>query len=269
MALTLTRRESSLIPLEVFGLTPDRLVGLLTDDVARLTVRHGNRVEDVGAHFQVTGRIDAEDRSIEFEGDCSTVKGIGAGMTDGFVEASSVGMHAGAKMTGGHLWVRMAGDWLGAEMTGGHVFVSGNAGDSVGAAYPGSRRGMRGGKIHIQGDAGDKVGLLMRRGLIAVGGRVGEFCGASMIAGTILAKCGVGPRFGAGMKRGTVFTFGPEPEWPPGFVYACDFRPAFAEVQRKEMASVFGPPVESVRLYRGDLSTGGRGEIWHIPSRPS
>jgi formylmethanofuran dehydrogenase subunit C len=269
MALTLTRRESSPIPLEVFGLTPDRLVGLSADDVARLSVRHGNREEEVGSHFRVAGRVDAGDKSMTFAGDCSTVKGVGAGMTDGVVHAPAVGMHAGARMTGGHLSVDSAGDWLGAEMAGGTIAVSRSAGHSVGAAYPGSRRGMRGGKIFIEGDAGDETGSLMRRGLIAVGGRVGEFCGASMIAGTVIAKGGVGRRCGAGMKRGTIVTFGPEPEWPPGFVHACDYQTAFAHVLRKELASFFGPPVETLRLYRGDLAAGGLGEIWHMPSRPS
>jgi formylmethanofuran dehydrogenase subunit C len=266
MALTLTRRESSPIPLEVYGLTPDKLKGLSADAVARLTVRHGNREEDVGAHFRVRGRFDTDVQSITFEGDCATVVGIGAGMTDGFVDAPSAGMHVGAKMSGGHISVRSAGDWLGSEMTGGHIYVSGNAGNRAGAAYPGSRCGMRGGKIRIGGDAGREVGLMMRRGLIAVDGRVGEFCGASMIAGTILAKGGVGIRCGVGMKRGTIIAFGPEPEWPPGFVHACDYQPEFADVMRKEMANFFGPPVGTVRLYRGDLAAGGRGEVWHVPS---
>ena len=105
----------------------------------------------------------------------------------------------------------------------------------------------------------------MRRGLIAVRGRVGEFCGASMIAGTISAGGGVGPRCGAGMKRGTIVTFGPEPEWTTGFSYACNYQPAYSEVVRHELTGSIDRSINSVRLYRGDLTTGGRGEIWHVP----
>jgi formylmethanofuran dehydrogenase subunit C len=124
---------------------------------------------------------------------------------------------------------------------------------------------MRGGRITITGDAGDEVGRLMRRGLIDVRGRVGEFCGASMIAGTIIAGGGVGPRCGAGMKRGTIVTFGPEFARAPGCVYACDYWPAYAEIVRRELTDSIDRPIDSVQLYRGDLTTGGRGEIWHVP----
>src|SRR5262245_36098343 len=155
MVLTLTRRESSPIPLEVFGLTPDMLFCRSPEDVSRLKVRHGNREEEVGEHFLTKGRVVPEVLAISFEGDCSTVCGIGAGMKDGIVRAESAGMHAGAKMAGGYLQISgPAGNWLGAEMIGGTIHVTGTAGNRVGAAYPGSRRGMRCGRITITGDVG-------------------------------------------------------------------------------------------------------------------
>ncbi|HEY2783996.1 MAG TPA: formylmethanofuran dehydrogenase subunit C [Fimbriiglobus sp.] len=269
MALSLTRRDSSPIPVEVFGLTPDKLVGRNANEISRIKVLHGNREEMVGDHFLATGTLDA-DPVVYFTGDCSAVKGIGAGMAGGFVVANGpVGMHAGARMSGGRLVLTDASDWLGAEMTGGSIQVRGNAGNQAGAAYRGSRKGMRGGRIQIDGTAGDELGLLMRRGRISVGGAVGEFCGASMIAGTILVAGGVGPRCGAGMKRGTIVAFGKEPDLPPGFRYACEYTPAFARIlDRDGEASDWGKDltVSSVRLFRGDLTTGGRGEIWHVPS---
>ena len=84
-------------------------------------------------------------------------------------------------------------------------------------------------------------------------------------AGTIIAGGGVGPRCGAGMKRGTIVTFGPEFARAPGCVYACDYWPAYAEIVRRELTDSIDRPIDSVHLYRGDLITGGRGEIWHIP----
>ncbi len=254
MAVILTRRESSPIPLEVFGLTPNKLAGLLPAEIARLPVRHGNRTEPVGEHFAVAGENPLD---LRFEGDCTTVKGIGAGMTSGLVSAGAVGSHAGAGMTGGRLSVDSAGDWLGAETAGGVIQVAGDAGHHVGAAFPGSRRGMRGGRIVVGGDAGDEVGCRLRRGVIEINGRSGAFLGADVIAGTIIARGGAGPRSGAGMKRGTVVLFGAEPDLPPGFVFACEYEPTFAR---------FVDPIRTVRLYRGDLTTGGRGEIWHVPT---
>jgi hypothetical protein len=70
------------------------------------------------------------------------------------------------------------------------------------------------------------------------------------------------------MKRGTIVAFGPEPEWPPGFAYACDYLPAYTNVLWHDLAWAKSKPLEPikcVRLYRGDLSAGGRGEIWHVP----
>src|SRR5213079_1212556 len=105
----------------------------------------------------------------------------------------------------------------------------GSAGDHVGAAYPGSRRGMRGGELLIDGDAGDELAAVMRRGLIAVGGRVGAFAAAGMVAGSVFAFGPVGPHPGAGMKRGTFAALGPAPEFLPTFRYDCSYRPAFID----------------------------------------
>ena len=53
-------------------------------------------------------------------------------------------------------------------MRGGLIQISGNAGDLVGAAYRGSKRGMTDGTILIGGNAGNEIGVAMRRGMIAV-----------------------------------------------------------------------------------------------------
>ncbi len=239
-------------------------------EVAKLPVLFGNRTEPVGEFFDVTSRVTVSSPvDLQFAGDTRNVKGIGSCVSSGIVYVENdAGMHAGARMKGGKLIIDSgAGEWLGAEMIGGTIEVRLSAGNCVGAAYRGSRRGMSGGQICIFGEAGDELGLLMRRGQISVGGAIGEFCGASMIAGTIIARKGVGLRCGAGMKRGTIITFGPEPVLPPGFRFACEYQPAYFEVMRKQMAGLFSEAINTVRLYRGDLTTGGRGEIWHVPTR--
>jgi formylmethanofuran dehydrogenase subunit C len=263
--ITLTRRASSPIPLEVEGIIPEKLAPLSALDVAKLPVFHGNRKEDLGVWFDVTG--DAADGHVCFAGDTATVKHIGAGMTSGRIEVEGgAGMHAGARMKGGTLAIRGdAGDWVGAEMKGGIIAVLGNAGSQVGAAYRGSRRGMTGGEIHVRGSAGDEVGLLMRRGLIAVGGAVGQFAGASMIAGSVLVFGPLGLRAGAGMKRGTVFAGGGVAELPPSFRETCGTVPTFLPLYFRHVAQVGVIPVGRadvrVRCWRGDLLHRGTGEV--------
>jgi formylmethanofuran dehydrogenase subunit C len=255
----------SAIPLEVEGVTPDRVAGLPALEVAKLPVWHGNRAEELGSFFTVepNPRPLAD---LHFAGDTRNVKHIGAGMTSGsiFVEGP-VGMHAGARMSGGTLTLDSdAAEWVGAEMRGGAIEVRGAAGDQAGAAYRGSRRGMTGGRILIRGSAGDELGLLMRRGLIAVEGACGEFAGASMIAGTIVLLGDVGERCGAGMKRGTLLT-AREPRLPPSFRYSCDYRPQYLPMllaaMRKQEVRVPAGLGANLRCFRGDLLAGGRGEV--------
>ncbi|MDB5306641.1 MAG: formylmethanofuran dehydrogenase subunit [Gemmataceae bacterium] len=263
--LTLTLRDASPIPLELDGVTPDRVSSLTPLGVAKLPVFHGNRKEEIGQFFDVTG--DPSQGWIQFAGDTTNVKSIGAGMTSGTVSVEGhAGPHAGAGMTGGHLIVDGGtGDWLGAEMGGGFIEVRGDAGNQVGAAYRGSRKGMTGGVILCRGAAGGEAGLLMRGGLIVVEQGCGEFAGASMIAGSIFVFGKTGDRLGAGMKRGTIFAGGVD-ELPPSFRYSCEYRPTFLPLYLRPlkavMAAVPDPSVGGpVSCYRGDLLHGGRGEI--------
>jgi formylmethanofuran dehydrogenase subunit C len=267
----LTLRAPSPIPLELDGITPDRIHGLTAEEVARLPVQHGNRSRPLGEFFDVTPASQSVRADLHIAGDTRSVKGIGAGMMRGaiYVEGGA-GMHAGSRMTGGSLTIDGdAGDWLGAEMSGGQIEVRGQAGNQVGAAYRGSRRGMSGGTIVLRAGAGDELGLLMRRGLIAVCGPCGEFAGASMIAGTIVALGGAGGRLGAGMKRGTLVTrFAPE--LPESFCHACDYFPSFLPLLlgrlRELRVDASFAASQPVRCYRGDLLTGGRGEVLVLPS---
>jgi formylmethanofuran dehydrogenase subunit C len=245
------------VPLDVDGLLPEHVAGLSPLDVAKLPVLHGNRTEPAGEHFDVTTSTLAD---VHFAGDTRNVHGIGRRMTGGFVFVeNTAGRHAGAQMSGGRLVIDAGcDDWLGAELKGGSIEVRGDTGSCVGAGYRGSRRGMTGGRIHVRGDVGHEVGLLLRRGLIVVGGNCGEFAGASMIAGTLIVKGRLGRRAGAGMKRGTLLALGGVEAVAPGFRHSCEYAPAFVRLLAKA-ADV--PAVESVMCYRGDVLTGGKGEL--------
>jgi len=265
--LTLTLHTLPDVPLELDGVTPDRLLKLAATDIARLPVAHGNRSVELGAFFAVAG--DASDGELRIVGDCSRVKLIGSGMSAGTLTVEgNAGWHAGARMAGGTLTVTGdAADWLGAEMAGGAITVRGHAGHQCGAAYRGSRHGVRGGTIVVHGSCGDEAGLLMRRGLVAVVGTAGQAAGASMVAGTLVALGGVGRDCGAGIKRGTVVVGGPEPVWPAGVRFSCDYAPAYLGVLAKYLAGHgVGWPTNAatVRCHRGDIVHGGRGELWHL-----
>jgi formylmethanofuran dehydrogenase subunit C len=262
--LELTLRAPSNIPLEVDGILPEKLANLSPTEVAKLPVQHGNRTEPLGEFFDVATASGPGD--LRFAGDLRNVKLVGAGLTAGSVYCEGpVGMHAGARMSGGSLTLDSdAGDWLGAEMRGGFIEVRGTAGDQVGAAYRGSRRGMTGGTILVRGSAGDELGLLMRRGLIAVCGDCGAFAGASLIAGTLALLGECGPQVGAGMKRGTIVC-AREPRLPASFAFSCEYRPSFLPLYLAHLAALGAavPPGfgGAVRCFRGDLLTGGKGEV--------
>ena len=265
--LKLTLRAPSSIPLELEGITPERVVNLSPLEVAKLPVQHGNRSEPLGEFFEVTHDPQGTWADLHIAGDTRNVKLIGARMSAGNVYVEGpVGMHAGAQMSGGSLILDAgAAGWLGAEMKGGFVEVRGHAGDQVGAAYRGSRRGMSGGTILVRGSAGDELGLLMRRGLIVVERDCGEFAGTSMIAGTIALLGAVGERCGAGMKRGTIFA-AREPRLPASFTFACEYRPSFLSLYLAHIAGLgvnvpAGFGVGTVRCFRGDILTGGKGEV--------
>lgn len=251
--LELSLRGYSTIPIDFTGVSPNEW-RLETAERAKILL--GNRQMEIGELFTVKS-IAASEPGLVLEGDCSCVHFIGAGLSSGTIVVNGhAGRHAGARMTGGSLRITgNAGVWLGADMVGGSISVGGDAGDFAGAASPGRRRGMSGGSINIRGNAGGQVGSRMRRGIIQIGGDCGEFTGASMIAGTISVAGRMGDYPGAGMHRGTLILRGPHPRLAPGFAFACEYEPVWLRMLQGS---------RSVHCYRGDLLTGGRGEIWQV-----
>lgn len=266
--LKLSYQHATTIPVEAECITPDALAGKSAAEIAALPVQHGNRQEPLGEFFKVEG--DAGDGHILIEGDCSRVKLIGAGMTQGTITIhGKVGMHLGAEMRGGEIHLHGdAGDWVGAEMRGGRIHVRGNAGHLAGAGYRGSRLGMRGGVLLIEGKAGNEIGNGMRRGLIAICGETGDFAGVSLIAGSIFLFGTPGLRTGAGMKRGTIAVFAESVPLLPTFRYDCAYRPVFMNIYLRQLRDWGFPGIErylhgTFHRYSGDLVALGKGEILH------
>lgn len=261
--LTLRLKIHSPIPIDLGGITPDRLRVMTHAQIAATPILFGRVFVPLTELFEVTG--EDIDETLEIQGDLSKVRQVGAGMTAGTLIATNPGPHAGARMTGGVLQLESAGDWLGAEMSGGTIKVERDAANLVGAGYRGARRGMSGGTIIIHGNAGDEVGLRMRRGAIVVHGSTGHHTGAAMIAGTIIARAGIGHATGRGMKRGTIISAPPSDPEQLGFVKVCEYSPPIVSLIEREFSIALNPPGEVVSCYRGDLVTGGRGEWFHLP----
>jgi formylmethanofuran dehydrogenase subunit C len=263
MTLTLALRDEPEVPLAAEVLSPDRLAGASSSEIAALPVWHGNERTRVGEFFEVSGAGD----DVRIEGDLRRVKSVGAAMTGGrLTVAGDVGMHVGAGMRGGELHVEGdAGDWAGAGMRGGTLVVRGSAGRLLGGVHPGERAGMRGGEIVVHGDAGEQAGAGLRRGLIAVGGRAGDAAGLRMLAGTVVALGGVGRQAGAGMRRGSIVTMAPATPLAT-FVFSCVYRPPYLRLYLRRLRAL-GLDVSDAQLdgryarWCGDGVELRRGEI--------
>jgi formylmethanofuran dehydrogenase subunit C len=264
MPLTLSLREQPAVPLEVEGLSPDRLAGLRPAEVEALPAWHGNQQAQLSDFFSVSGDGNGD---VRVEGDLRSVKFIGAGMTAGrLTVAGDAGMHTGAEMRGGELVVEGdVGDFAGTSMRGGRLVVRGSAGHQLGAAPPGERAGMRGGEILVHGDAGEQAGAGLRRGLIAVAGRLGDAAGLRMLAGTIVALDTLGAAPGAGMRRGTIVAM-TEVALLPTFAFACSYRPPFLRMYLRHLREL-GLPLADEQIdgryarWSGDGLELRRGEI--------
>lgn len=267
MALRLTYRGATSVPVEVEGFTPDWACDKSLADIEQFPIFHGNRKIPLAEMFSVTG--DASDKRFELEGNLSGVHWIGAHMASGQIHINGpAGRHVGSDMQGGEIDVEGdANGWVGSEMHRGFIHVKGNAGHLVGAAYRGSVKGMTGGTIFVDGNAGNEIGLTMRRGMIAIGGSAGDMLGFNMIAGTVLVfgECGIRP--GAGMRRGTLGLFGPNPpQLLPSFRYGSTYQPQVVRLMLRAIENK-GFQIDTslldaeFDLYHGDLVSVGRGEI--------
>jgi formylmethanofuran dehydrogenase subunit C len=267
MPLTLTLKVDTHVPVEVEGILPETLAGKTMSEIERLAIYHGNREEQLGQFFAVSG--DAADETLIFAGDVPGVHWIGAKMTRGRIHiVGNAGRHLGSEMTGGEIVVDgNAGDWIGPEMRGGLIRVRGDAGHLVGAAYRGSPRGITGGTILVHGSAGNEVGLSMRRGLIAIGRSAGDLIGFNMLAGSIFVFGEAGIRPGAEMRRGTIALLGPNPpKLLPSFRRGPVFQPPMLRLMFRQLRALDFPIDAALdqrpfALHHGDLVSLGRGEI--------
>ena len=131
MTLRLQYKQTSSVPVEVEGITPDALRDKDLAEIEQLAIYHGNEQLRLGELFSVSG--DASDARLEWSGELAGVRWIGAKMTDGSVHIEGdAGRHIGSQMRGGEIHVHgNAGDWVGGEMHRGLIRVHGRAGHPV------------------------------------------------------------------------------------------------------------------------------------------
>lgn len=269
MALVLNQQVETTIPIEVAGITPDRLAGKSVSDIEKLQIWHGRMKLDLAELFQVSGSVD-DSNSILFEGNVCPVNSIGAGMKSGTIRIESdAGSRMGCQMSGGEIICEgSVSDCLGVEMAGGTIRVSGNAGDLVGGHLPGSKIGINRGSILIKGNAGKGTGQGMRRGTIVIGGNAGELLGWNMRAGTIVVFGQCGLNVGAEMTRGTIVLAGGYelnllPTFTRGGTFPVPVMSLMANWLRDQQFSFEDQTLTSpLKMYHGDRLKGGRGEVF-------
>ena len=104
--ISLLPRGAVTVPVEAESITPQAFLGKRVSDIEALPVLQGNATARLGDFFRVSGDADGV---IRLAGDCSRVKYIGRGMTDGRIEIDGdAGMHLGAEMRGGEIDERAA-----------------------------------------------------------------------------------------------------------------------------------------------------------------
>jgi formylmethanofuran dehydrogenase subunit C len=267
MAIKLTYRVETSIPVEIEGLTPDWACDKSLAEIERFEIFHGNRKLPLAEMFAVSG--DPGEKRFDFEGNLSGVHWIGAHMRSGTIYVHGpAGRHIGSELRGGEIRIEGdAGGWVGCEMRAGIIHVQGNAGHLVGAAYRGSAKGMTGGTILVDGNAGNEIGLSMQKGTIAIGGGAGDMIGFNMTDGTILVIGDAGIRAGAGMHGGAIAMLGPTP--PPVLPSFRFHRRGGIDKLAAQLCELRerGLRVDEARLpteadvYVGDLVADGSGEM--------
>lgn len=244
--ITLTRRAEADLPIDLDGVTPDRLAVLAEREIAALPIWAGGEQVALGDLFEVRG---GRSGHVRLEGDLSRAVRVGAYMKAGVLEvAGSVGDEAGLAMAGGTLR------------------ISGDAGDRLGAAVPGASKGMTGGEIVVDGSAGVEAGARLRRGLIVVGGNAGARAARDIIAGTVVVLGATGSGAGRGSKRGSVIAVGPI-DIPPTYRYACTFESPYVRLLMTYLHRTYHLPIPAevvdgrYRRYLGDAGPPCKGEI--------
>jgi formylmethanofuran dehydrogenase subunit C len=200
----LTPRETFEERLDASDLIPEKLLPMSLSEILSLPIPLGMRRVRLSELFEVSPV--ADQATILFDGDCSSIDRLGGSMSSGRLQIrGNAGHGVGQSMRGGQIEVTgSVADGAATDMRGGEILIAGNAGRRVGAPLPGERGGMRGGTLLVGGSLGAEALLRMRRGVVAVAGQAAEDGAHQMIAGTIVLLSSCGRGWARGMRRGSI-----------------------------------------------------------------
>ena len=148
--LTLTLKTAPTFKLNCSALTPNNLVGLSLEKIAKLKLGTSKNSPQVADYFDIN--FEKINPKIKSGGDANHI----------------VFKNSCAQL-----------DFIGANMSQGKITVCGDAGDRLGDK-------MRRGVILVEGDAGDYAGSRMIAGTLGILGKMGAYTGFAMKRGTIL-----------------------------------------------------------------------------------
>ncbi len=265
-ALTFTLKVALHQRLDVSPLIFDHLKDLDMAAMRTMKLPLGNRSIALQEIFSLEGHDPSE---IVFRGNTQKLDKMGKGMTAGLIRVEGdAGSYLGMHMKGGEIRVKGSIDAYGAcEMRNGLILIEGHAGDFLGAALPGNKKGMAGGIVHVKGNVGSRAGDHMRRGALVIDGDAGDYLGARMTAGTIVVLGQTGRYLGYAMGRGTLLLAKRPQEILPTFQDCGTHTLGFIPLLLKSFAGLESPlagmsdRLKRVRRYAGDLCGLGKGEI--------
>lgn len=264
--LTLTLKIELKQRLDVSPLIPERLQGLSLSEIGQIPLQYGNRTIPVSDVLQLEGQ--SGDRLI-FRKATGKLDYLGRSMCCGDITVEGdAGSYLAMQMKGGKITVSGNVDaYAACEMKNGDVMIRGNAGDFLGAALPGNKKGMAGGIVIVKGNVGDRAGDHLRRGAILIEGDAGAYLGSRMTAGTIAVLGTVGDHIGYAMGRGTLLLAQPPASIPPTFndcgTHTLGFIPLFLKSLHglDTRFADMSDRLKRVRRHAGDLCSLGKGEI--------
>jgi formylmethanofuran dehydrogenase subunit C len=250
--------------LDLSPLTPHRLAGLSSADIARIRLGQTKQASVVGDIFRFAG---GDIRDIVFDGGSARFDRVAEGLTEGTIRViGDAGAQLGRSMRDGRVIVEgSAGPHAGSGMRGGHIEITGNAGDHLGAPLAGELAGVNGGVIVVHGKAGAFAADRMRRGLIAILKGAGDHAGCRMIAGTLVITGGAGVMPGYLMRRGSILLDRAPKSLSPSFVECGSPDSVFAAVLDRHLITegMMKRPMlgRAPRRFGGDNAVLGKGEI--------
>ncbi len=265
-ALTFTLKK---IPQQRVDMSP-LVCQLLKDktvaEIAAITLHSGKAKLRVDTLFDITG---SDTENIVIANSMNKLDYIGKGLQAGNLTVEGNAGHYVAMQMQAEANITVTGNvemFAACEMQAGLLTIQGDAGDFLGGALIGNKKGMRGGTVLIKGNVGARAGDHMRRGIILVEGNAGDYCGSRMTAGTIAIMGTTGKYIGYAMRRGTILLW-KKPKLMATFNDCGSHTLAFLALLFNSFANLDSKfsdsdnSFNSIQRYAGDLAEIGRGEI--------